>query len=347
MQYLTTSGANPPWDNKLPPVRESVNKFHLDNFFRIMYERQEIWFKRFVQKKDAPWTKDKFLRNYKFTNVYRELDYHSQWEIRNIIMNKRLTRKDLIWQIILFRLFNKPETFEYMAKKTNWVNGLPKYNEYNQELFEELIDAFRKTGENPFTNAYLINSRASPGMTRDWCYCNKIVPDVHDAIPKINKVMLTMDDPQELIDRLIKLPGVANFVAHEFYISFCYVALYTERKLMSFDQNSYTNVGPGASLGIRLIFPSLKSNKQIEGIYRLRDMAPNYLKKFGNFSYLYYSKAKEEYFTSSISNITLHQIEMWLCEFSKYWKMSIGQGKQRSKFEPNKRPEFLSISVIG
>ena len=309
MQYLSTSGSDPTWNIKLPPNDESVNQFHLNQFFGTMFERQEIWHKRFIKKEKAPWTKDKFLKDYKFTNVYRELDRHSQWEIEHIIKNDSLTRKDMIWQIILFRMFNKPETFESMG-------GLPRYADYDQEKFERAIAKIRNKDINPFTNAYLINSLACPGKTRDWCYCNKIIPDVHKMIPEINRVMLTMKEPQELIDLFTELPGVAGFVAHEFYISFCYVQLYTDRKLLRFDQNSYTNVGPGASLGIRLIFPSLKSSTQIDGIYMLRDMASDYLKKFGGFKYLYYNKNKKEYFHSSICNITLH---LWHLPARGFW----------------------------
>jgi hypothetical protein len=54
-----------------------------------------------------------------------------------------------------------------------------------------------------------------------------------------------------------------------------------------------------------------------------------------DFPYLSWEKDKAAYYTSHEFDrniFTLHQIEMWLCEYSKYWKMSIGSGKQRSKF---------------
>lgn len=39
--------------------------------------------------------------------------------------------------------------------------------------------------------------------------------------------------------------------------------------------------------------------------------------------------------------ITLHQIEMWLCEYQKYWKVKYKIGKQRSKFPPSKHKTTL------
>ena len=109
---------------------------------------------------------------------------------------------------------------------------------------------------------------------------------------------------------------------------------------MRFDQNDYTNVGPGASIGIRLIYPSLKTLKdQKQAIYWLRDDAEKELSKIAKSKgvpmyYLEWDKEKREYYFNDKCNITLHQIEMWLCEFQKYWKMTIKTGKQRSKFNP-------------
>jgi hypothetical protein len=112
---------------------------------------------------------------------------------------------------------------------------------------------------------------------------------------------------------------------------------------MKFDQNDFTNVGPGASIGIRLIYPNLNTVvKQKQAIYWLRDESEKWLNKIGeekkdSMQYLYWDKIKGCYYTNSECNITLHQIEMWLCEFQKYWKMTIGQGKQRSKFQPKSK----------
>ena len=112
---------------------------------------------------------------------------------------------------------------------------------------------------------------------------------------------------------------------------------------MEFTQDDYTNVGPGASIGIRLIYPSLKTvREQKPAIYWLRDEAEYWLNKIGKekgepMPFLEWDKEKGQYYISKECNITLHQIEMWLCEFQKYWKMIIGLGKQRSKFVPKSK----------
>lgn len=350
MQWMSSTGSDPTWIHLLPSEEETVNEFHLHEFFRVLYERQRVFVKRHVLKEKAPWTEDPILRDYKFTNVYRELDRNSQWEINNIIRNPNLSKIDLVWQIMLFRIFNRPEFFEYAHRiyacygtKKPEISILPRYEEYDQLSFHNAINVFRATGENPFTNAYLINSRACSDTGRDQCYGEHIIPTVHANIPALFKLMMTAKDPAHIKDFLIQLPGVANFVAHEFYISFCYVEKYTDRRLFKWNENSWTNVGPGASLGIRLIFPSAKSTKEQElCIYRLRDIADSYIHKhFPDFEFFNWNRdgvnpATGEkgmrYMSKGRSNLSLHQIEMFLCEYQKYWKMTLGVGKQRSKY---------------
>src|SRR5689334_7766826 len=91
------------YSDLLPNSKLSVSRPHLIEFFETMFERQEIWYKRFVEKKDRPWTKDKFFANHKFTNVYRELDRSSQWLINNVIL-KAKDERNLIFQILLYRI---------------------------------------------------------------------------------------------------------------------------------------------------------------------------------------------------------------------------------------------------
>jgi len=349
---------NSAWYNKLPNENLEVYKPNLILFFETMYERQIIWKRRFIEKKERPWTKNKIFQESKFTNVYRELDRNSQWQIKNIILDDSLTMKNLIWKMMVFRFFNNPETFTFEAKNkvvqkdlfssskielisaTKWRNGIPDWEEYNEEEFSKFIAGVRLSGQNPYTAAYLINSQATPGKPRDYCYTRMVIPYLHKNISKLIATVVSAKTPERIIEYLKTFPAAADFIAHEFYQDFTYMPKYTDRKFMSFDQNDFTNVGPGASIGIRLIYPNLNGvREQKKAIYWLRDEANIYLKEIGEkrgeaMPYLNWDKINKRYILSKDCNITLHQIEMWLCEFQKYWKMIIGEGKQRSKFVP-------------
>ena len=363
--------------NQLPDSSIEVHHEHMRLFFWLMHERMAIWKRRFIDKRDRPWTDNEILRDYKFTNVYRELDRNSQWQIKNIILDDSLSLKNLIWKMMVFRFFNNPETFTFNPNKgqrsiqgdlfgsveksglkqaekfselisaEKWPNGIPNYDDYDEDEFSRFIAGIRSVGQNPYTTAYLINSQATPGMPRDYCYTRVVVPELHRRIPEIIKVVLKAKQPEEIINYLTQMPAVADFIAHEFYQDFTYIPRYTDRKFMKFDQNDYTNVGPGASIGIRLIYPSLAHVKdQKQAIYVLRDCAEQMLteiakEKGEQMYYLEYDKKLHKYYLTDECNITLHQIEMWLCEFQKYWKMTIKTGKQRSKFEPRTKRIIL------
>lgn len=356
------------WFKDLPDENLEVYEPHLKLFFETMHERQLIWKRRFLDKTPQPWTENKIFRNSKFTNVYRELDRNSQWQIQNILLDKELDLRNLIWKLMVFRFFNNPETFTFntehkavpkslfepavksglkqienpqdLISASRWRNGIPSYEEYNEDEFSNFIAGIRSTGKNPYTTAYLINSQATPGQPRDYCYTRVVIPTLHRELPEIMKIVEEAEDPMDIINKLKRLPAVADFIAHEFYQDFTYIPRYTDREFMRFDQNDYTNVGPGASIGIRLIYPSLNSiGEQKQGIYWLRDKAEEMLtliskEKGEPMPYLEWDKKKGQYVISDKCNITLHQIEMWLCEFQKYWKMIIGKGKQRSAFVP-------------
>lgn len=327
------------WYDKMPDESLRIYEPNLRLFFETMYERQMIWKRRFIDKKERPWTDNKIFQESKFTNVYRELDRNSQWQIKNIIFDEKLSLKNLIWKMMVFRFFNNIETFT-SASASKWNNGIPDWEEYDEEGFSDFISEVRSSGQNPYTNAYLINSMAAPGKSRDYCYTRIVIPFLHKNINNLIVKVLKADKPEVIIEYLKTFPSVADFIAHEFYQDFTYISRYTNRKFMKFNQNDFTNVGPGVSMGIRLIYPNLKTTKeQKQAIYWLRDESSFWLEKIGEkkgerFPYLHWDKEKGEYYVNDIHNITLHQIEMWLCEFQKYYKMIIGQGKQRSKFQP-------------
>ena len=331
---------NASWHDKLPDENLEVYEPHLRLFFETMYERMLIWKRRFIDQRPRPWTDNKIFRESKFTNVYRELDRNSQWQIKNILLDKSLSGINLIWKMMVFRFFNNPETFVKGMQEMGWQNGIPDWKDYDEDEFASFIDRIRQSGENPYTTAYLINSQAAPGKSRDYCYTNLIIPTLHKNVPQLISVVRRAKTPEDIITYLKTMPAVADFIAHEFYQDFTYIPRYRGIEFMKFDQNDFTNVGPGASIGIRLIYPSLKTvREQKQAIYWLRDLAEEWLTKIGDekgekMVYLNWDTNKGAYYLTNNCNITLHQIEMWLCEFQKYWKMIIGEGKQRSKFVP-------------
>ena len=325
-----------PWASELPSGDLETDDDNLLDFFEIMVERQNIWLNRTLPFDKQIIVDNKILIESKFTNVYRELDRNCQYSISQILLDDKIDDVTLVWKLLFYRIFNNPNTFQYINKTRGHQGGIPSLEDWNQKDFVESIKEIR-TGinedTNPFTNAYLINSAACPGKTRDYCYTQKVIPMLFDKIFEIFDSMSSMDTPQEFVKLLETLPGVSGFISHELYQDLTYIDRYTNRNIFKWDQDDFTNVGPGCDLGLRLIFPSTsKKADKLNKIYELRDIGNNGILEDLGFKFLHFDKENKKYLTKDKGSISLHQIEMWLCEYQKYWKMKIGTGKQRSKY---------------
>ena len=94
-------------------IREDV----YNEFWYFASERQKIWYKKMIGQ-NPPYTDDQILQEYKFCNAYRVLDRASQYLLKNVIYNgKEYLDKDMIFRIILFKIFNKEDTWEYLMSE--------------------------------------------------------------------------------------------------------------------------------------------------------------------------------------------------------------------------------------
>lgn len=331
------------WEKFMPAATIDICEENLNKFFYMVFERQQIWWKRNVLKLPAPWTKDKILRDYKFTNTYRFLDRSSDFLIRNIILDKSITNiYDLLFKMIIYRFYNKPETFTHPKLAIKISN----YKDFDcNKLWEQTVK-LRASGSDPFHSSYLMNptnlTKEKAGWIdsehkdsfRDHVYCKVVFQKVHDIIPALVKLVKNENPPQDIIDLLTQIPAVALFMATEFYLDLTYIPNYRDDFKFKWTPNDFCNVGPGCSTGIRMIFPSLPKKRQHEALIWLRDLAEEYLAKFGDMKYIKWDKKKNKYVRCSF-NLDLNSgVEFSACEFSKYKKMEWGEGKQRMKFIP-------------
>lgn len=309
----------------MPKTKLRLVSSNLRDFFYWMYERQNIWYNRFVLKKKRPWTDDEILNDYKFTNVYRELDRNTDWLIKNVI-NKKLDSKNTMWKIIVFRYFNKPELFDFMG-------GIPDFNKYDKKKFDKSVIKYRDEHGRVFTDAYMINPPKQPQDKKlgiELFYC-KHIGILHNKMDKIIwKGYEEIEDPAKFNKLLInELHCIAGFLAYEIYCDLCYT------KWFKWNENDFVNVGFGAKFGLELLFPSVRESKDYSNMLSyLKDNSNMYFNLFG-FKMKYYNKHNpSDYKSKFAKRMTLRTIEHSLCEFSKFWKMKLNVGKPRQKFQP-------------
>ena len=89
-------------------------------YFYFVQERMNICWNKYDQK--LPWTTDEIIQKHKFTNVYRAADRVSQYLIKNVIYQENsFSPEDTLLRILVFKIFNKPETWEYLEKKVGVI----------------------------------------------------------------------------------------------------------------------------------------------------------------------------------------------------------------------------------
>lgn len=325
------------------PIESGIDEEKLDMLFHMMYNRQMIWINRFVKKQSAPWTNDEILSKYKFCNLYREHDRSCQWEIRNIIMDENLSIDNLVWKIMVYRTFNNPETF---ARALDiWPNGIPDYENYDEDEFAKYISSLAEQDINPFTNAYSISGNISKGIPMIDQYTHVVIPAIHSVIPTLISLVNYATSPEQIISFLMTLPGASNFISHEYYQDFTYIPIYTDKVFMKFDQNDYTNKGPGSIQGAKLIFPNLKSSEYVSCWKYLQNIAAERLQEIGLIEgetaiFTSWNKNEKCYELTDSYNLSLNQIEGALCEFSKYYRLLTNTGNPRC-------PEFKPKTMNG
>src|SRR5258707_10598767 len=81
------------------------------SYWRFAVERQEVYLRR-VGGESPPWSADPVLHAHKFTNAYRAADRVSQYLIRHVIGHDTRSVDDTFFRILLFKLFNRIDTWE-------------------------------------------------------------------------------------------------------------------------------------------------------------------------------------------------------------------------------------------
>lgn len=115
------------------PVLNYENVKHWSNWVK---ERYKVHIKKDVEKLPGPWTEDPVISSYRFTNVRREHDRQTINLIKEIVENDSLSLEEKILNSILFRTWNRLDTFQLL--------GAPySIKSFSKEDFPDFIERIR------------------------------------------------------------------------------------------------------------------------------------------------------------------------------------------------------------
>ncbi|MBQ9610592.1 MAG: hypothetical protein IJV15_14260 [Lachnospiraceae bacterium] len=228
-----------------------------DTYWEFAYKRQEIFFNRY-NNMPSPWTNDPILQKYKFTNVYRASDRVSQYLIKNVIYsNKQYSPEDMLFRILLYKIFNKIETWEYLEKRLQDIS----YKSFNKQSYDILLDELLKNGISIYSAAYIMPSgKSSFGYGKK----HKNNLELLEFIMKdgLSIKIAKAKSMQEIYDHLKDYPMLGDFLSFQYLIDINY------SELCDFSEMSFVVAGPGAKRGIRKCFENA-DNYLEEDIIRL------------------------------------------------------------------------------
>ena len=133
-----------------------------DLYWYFACERQNIFWHK-LEGKEPPWTEDEILQEYKFCNSYRVNDRVSQYLLKNVIYNgKTYDNDDTIFRIILFKLFNKEQTWKLLLENI----GDPTLKKFNRKTYSEVLEKAISNGIKIYNDAYISCANKAFGFDR-------------------------------------------------------------------------------------------------------------------------------------------------------------------------------------
>jgi hypothetical protein len=267
----------------------------IDYYLSFLQMRMDVWYRKEIRKSPPPWTEDEILQHAYFTNIYRELDKNSRYELA--FLNDEKDPKMQLFKICLFRHSNAPKTFEFLIQ--------------NPSASVEDIYEFRSTvsGREFFSDAMMSPPGKDPKTGRrvtrpEWVllYRQFLLED----LDSLYENLLKASDGWECL-KLLQSPRrrIGPFFAYEMYTSLTYCHWFPMT-----EDDAYV-IGPGAFPALNILrgshekFPELRD--QIYEALLLRD--------FYWIPYEFQPCKRYE------KKFTLRTFEHSLCEWRKHMKV--------------------------
>jgi alpha-glutamyl/putrescinyl thymine pyrophosphorylase clade 1 len=216
-------------------------------YWRFASERHAA-FERRLAGLLPPWTNDPILQVYKFCNVYRAADRVSQYMIRDVAYGSDAGDvADRVFQIVAFRTFSNIATWETLKEV---LGGSPTIGDLVDGRFEHALTVAKRRNGKLYTGAFILCANKAFG--HDEKHKNHVALFKHMFLASDFAIRaLRASSLESLVNQLQSFPLMGPFMAYQTAIDLNYSGLF------EFDENDYTQAGPGALRGLRKAFVSL------------------------------------------------------------------------------------------
>lgn len=270
----------------------------LKQFTTFVIERHSIYLRR-AAGQPKPWTTDSILQQYRFCNVYRELDTVTQWLAANW-RTPHISDPNLWFAMVVARLVNRPDALEEAGYPVPW----------HPERWVRVLDVRKQRGDRVFTGAYMIRGVESNGRSKVQYLAEAVLTPMwskrkefpaHGTLSRAHEWLMTQY-------------GLGSFLAAQVVADVKYTPLLCKAE----DWASWAAPGPGSQRGLnRVMGLDVKASWVTEEwLTKVQDLRLTLNKVL--------PKGWEPLHAQDVQNC--------LCEFDKYRRTQLGEGRPKQLY---------------
>lgn len=231
-------------DGSGPVVRVGGKAFGttpvFNTYWRFAAQRQQVYESRLAGY-PGPWTSDPVLRSHRFTNCFRAADRVSQFLIRDVAYAGSQQPDELVFRVMLFKLFNKIDTWQLLTRRL----GFPTLDRFDVGLYGDVLDEAFAHGQRLYSGAYVV---PPPQFGADRKHRNHLRLLRHMLDTRLADQLTGAGTMREAFAVLKSYPAIGDFLGFQFLIDINYSTA------LDFDEMDFVVAGPGARDGIRKCF---------------------------------------------------------------------------------------------
>lgn len=262
---------------------------------------------------ERPWTTDPYLAKYRFCNVRRRHDRVSEWIRLNVIEPHRTCSHLLQW-LALARFVNWPPTLKMLLDNGH---GPKDGREPRWSAIARLLDYRHEQGVKTWTGAYMVRAERQHGKKGTYV-CEVALHGLFRDTGKMAAlgIALAEERRQAVHSVLMSGYGWGSFMAGQVVDDLTWTPLLENAK----DHYTWAPQGPGSVRGANRLLGEPLSARIHEQVWQelLQRWRAQVISQLGT-----------EY-----EDMTLMDLQNCLCEFDKYERVRLGEGRPRSMYKP-------------
>lgn len=297
----------------------------------FMQERHNIYLRR-LYGQPGPWTEDPVLQVGRFCNIFRELDTVTIWIDKHI--RKPFANSPHLWfMLAIARYINWPPTLAELIETRQW----PSSELFEPNMLTTGLEHRAARGEKVYTGAYMIRAESDTKAPwyrwskhryiaeivlgrlwedrEDWENFLAFPGDETDGMSR-DRGVLTLEKVWDKFQQS-RYIGWGPFMAYEVVTDLRHTHYLNQAP----DIMTWANPGPGAHRGLNRMW-GLDLNRRLSQTTAIDYM--NWIMRYLN---------EHDNLWPNFPRLEMRDIEHSLCEFDKYERVRLGEGKMRSKYD--------------